>query len=104
MIVSTNEAVRRRSEELEKVIRAYFAQPVLAAADEPGAGFMYDHNAFIAGLAAECERSMSQMIADELADLAKYSDDQATQDSLFQAAYTALRPDPTFVLDTPDEV
>lgn len=104
MIISTNESVKRRSQELEKVIRAYFSQPVLAAADEPGAGFMHDHDAFIAGLAAECERAMSQMIADELADLAKYADDQATQDSLFQAAYTALRPDPLFVFDASNEV
>ena len=99
MILHSSEAVRRRAGELEKVIRGYFSQPVLAAADDPSGAFLYDHDAFIAGLASECERAMSQMIADELAELAASSGDHATQDSLFQAAYTALRPDHSFVIN-----
>jgi len=102
MLVYSNDAVRRRARELEDVIRAYFTQPVLSAADDPSDGFLYDHDAFIAGLAAECERAMSQMIADELAEMAASAGDHATQDSLFQAAYSALRPDPAFVIDEID--
>lgn len=99
MLVYSNDAVRRRSKELEEVIHSYFSQPVLAAADDPTGGLLYDHDAFVAGLAAECERAMSQMIADELAEMAASAGDHATQDSLFQAAYSALRPDPAFVID-----
>jgi hypothetical protein len=98
MILSTNEAVRRRTESLEQVIHEYFSQPVLAAADDPTGGAAWDHDAFVRGLAAECERAMSQMIADELAEIAANEGDYVAQESLFQAAYTALRPDPTFVL------
>lgn len=84
--------------ELKKVIHVYLAQPTLAAADDPSLGILYDHDAFIAGLAIECERAVRQMIADEIVELAKESDHVA-QDVLFQAAYTALQSDADFLID-----
>jgi len=102
MILSTNDAVKRRTESLEKVIREYFGQPVLAAADDATGSAAWDHDMFVRGLAVECERAMSQMIADELADIAANEGDHVAQESLFQAAYTALRPDHMFVISTED--